>query len=705
MAAAGMFLTGLAVFAQAARDIPPDAGIRQTGFAAVRGDGTEASDAEAGGLLPLKRIALFSSGVGYFEHGGTLNGSAGITLSFPAGAVNDVLKSLVITDPASASPQVTYPGADTLFRTLGSLKIDLSGNPGIADLLMSLRGEELEAAAPNPIRGRVAAVEHRQTPPDFRTGLPGGTEIYVSLATAQGIRAVNVKDIISFSFTNPAVNADLGRALDLLAESRDTESRNIRISLDGSGSRPVSLSYVIPQAVWKASYRLDLSQSRPLLQGWAIVDNDSDTDWNGVELSLAAGRPISFAQDLYSPYHLSRPVLPLAIAGTAEARSYDSGSRNINAAKSVADYVEAEEMEAPRPRVNRMMAETADGAYASPAAPQAVVAGGVIDTARGAAAGDLFEFTLKNPVTLARRQSAMLPLVENPITAVKTLVFSGERAAVYGRINPAISAELTNTTGMKLPAGPITVYDGGTYAGDALIEFFPEGEKRLISYGEDLSVSGGVAVSYSRTVSAVTVSKGIMTVSRKQYNERVYTLRNASGESKRLVLEHPVTRGAALVQPAQAEERTDSLYRFTRELSANQELTITVQEEIPVTEQLRLAQFRPETFAAYIADREIPAKVQAALAGAVELKAKADEAKAALTEIENRRGRITADQDRIRRNLEAAGNQTPQGQEYLRRLTALDADIDALAVQAEAANKAAQAAQAAYEDYLNSMEI
>jgi hypothetical protein len=333
------------------------------------------------------------------------------------------------------------------------------------------------------------------------------------------------------------------------------------------------------------------------------------------------------------------------------------------------------------------------------------MAGGVVETARGAAAGDLFEFTLKNPVSLARRQSAMLPLVEGQITAVKTLIFSGERAAAYGRINPAVGAKITNTTAMKLPAGPITVYDGGTYAGDALMEFFPEGEKRLISYGEDLSVSGSVAASHSRMVSTVTVSKGIMTVTRKQRSDRVYSLRNASGEAKRLVVEHPITRGAVLVEPALAEEQTDALYRFTRELPANGEITFTVREETPVSEQLRLAQFRPETFAAYITDGEIPANVRSSLARAVELREKADDEEKALAEIENRRNRLTADQDRIRRNLEAAGNQTPQGQEYLRRLTALDADIDALNVQAEALEKNALAARKAYEDYLNSMEL
>jgi hypothetical protein len=668
--------------------------------------------AQTAPVLPLMRVSLFSSGVGYFEHRGTVNGPAGISLPFPVEAVNDVLKSLTITDPASASPQISYPASDTLFRTLGSLSIDLSGNPGIPGILENLRGEELEVLAPNPIRGRIVAVESRRAPPDFRTGLPAGTEFFLSLATPgapeappPGIRVINLADITSYAFTNPAINADLDRALDLLMESRNNRSRNLTIRLDGAGSRTVSLSYVIPQAVWKVSYRLDLSGAEPVLHGWAIIDNDSDTDWNGVELSLTAGRPVSFVQDLYSPYRLARPVLPLAIPGAAEARSYASGG---GAAASAADSAgEAmgmmESVEAPL-----RQQKAVSPAYApvpSPARVNVLRSGGLGDVLQAAAVGGLFEFTVKNPVTLARRQSAMLPLVEGTVAAVKTLVFSGERAAASGRLNPAIGAELTNTTGMKLPAGPITVYDGGTYSGDALIDFFPDGEKRLISFGEDMSVSGSATTAYSQRVSAVTISGGIMTVTRKVHHRRTYTLRNASGEGKRVVVEHPITEGAVLVEPAHAEEKTASLYRFVRELPANGDLTVTVREETPAAERLRLAQFRPETFADFIADGEIPENLRTALSGAVERKGKADDAKAALEEIKTRRTRLTADQDRIRRNLEAAGNQTPQGQEYLRRLAVLDAEIDALVSQTEEADKAARAAQSAYEDYLNGMEL
>ena len=60
--------------------------------------------------------------------------------------------------------------------------------------------------------------------------------------------------------------------------SRFDENRDLSLSLDGQGSRPVSISYIIPTAVWKVSYRLDLSGAEPYLQGWAIVDNDSDKD-------------------------------------------------------------------------------------------------------------------------------------------------------------------------------------------------------------------------------------------------------------------------------------------------------------------------------------------------------------------------------------------------------------------------------------------
>jgi hypothetical protein len=664
-----------------------------------RGRGTETA-------IPLRKISLFSSGVAYFEHQGEVSGEAEISLPFNQDAVNDALKSLVINDGGSTSPSVRYASEQTLYRTLRSLKIDLSGNPGAAEILQSLRGAELRVNVPNPITGRILGVEQRPASDPWSGSYRGEPvrEAWLSLSTDQGIRVMAVKDIASFSFTDPQINGDLNRALDLLLGSREAETRLLTISLPGEGRRGVSLSYVIPAPVWKVSYRLDLQAEKPLLQGWAIVDNDGDMDWTGVELSLVTGRPVSFVQQLYPPYYQRRPTLPLAIAGIAQAETYGSGyGRDAGA--------DAEGMaESSREESRKLLrAEAASAPVPSPSAAyntvQQSLAGGAAQTARGQVLGDQFEFTLPRRVTLERQQSAMFPLVEGTVAAERTLIFSGERAGGGGPLHPAVAAEITNTTGMKLPAGPITVFDGGSYAGDALLEFFPAGEKRLISYGADLSVTGAMTAANSRTLQGVTIGEGLMTMTRQIAYERTYTFRNASGERKRLILEHPITGGTTLALPEKFKERTDSVYRFSMDLPPDKELAVTVREESPREERIALAQLRPEAFAAYASTQEIPAPVRAALARAIELREAVDAAGAAQAETEAQRSHLISEQDRLRRNLEAAGSQTPQGQDYLKRLVTMDGEIDALSAKLEGERKAAQAAQKTYEEYLRGLKL
>ncbi|MDR0586667.1 MAG: DUF4139 domain-containing protein [Treponema sp.] len=634
--------------------------------------------------LPLRRVAIFSSGVGYFEHGGAVSGQAGIRLPFDVNAVNDALKSLMVSDPArGASPVVSYPSEETLEKTLKSLGVDLSGNPGTVEIFAAQRGAEIEVSAPNPISGRIAGVERRI--------VAGESEDFLSLYAGGGLKLIAIKDIGSFSFKDPALNADLERALDLIAANRASSTRNLLVTLNAAegGGRDVSLSYVIPVPVWKVSYRLDLGQSAPLFQGWAIVDNGSDSDWNNVELSLVAGRPVSFIQELYPPYYLPRPVEPLAIAGTARAQSYAPGYQSAFPA---ADF--AAEFAAPSvaPEALREKAASVLSARGT--------GGSVMAAAEGAAAGDQFSFTINKPVTLLRRQSAMLPLVDGRINAVKTLILSDA-----SNVHPRLGAEITNTMGIKLPAGPITVYDGGVYAGDALIEFFSENDKRFISYGEDLSVTSSVRYFSARFVSTVTVSGGVMIINRRLVYERTYTVKNAGAETKRLIVEHPITGGAALIEPAAYLEKTDSLYRFVRNLPGGGEITFTVKEESPVSERIVLSQLREDSFVSYAANQEIPANVRAALSAAVELQRKAAAARQALAEIRNRKIHLAEEQDRVRQNLVAVGSGTEPGRNYLKRMTDLDREIDAVNEETAATEKLVQTAQAALDAYIAGLNL
>jgi hypothetical protein len=482
--------------------------------------------------------------------------------------------------------------------------------------------------------------------------------------------------------------------------SRNEDTRTLQIQLPGEGPREVSLSYVIPTPVWKVSYRLDLSQARPLLQGWAIVDNDSDLDWNNLELALVSGRQVSFIQDLYAPYHLSRPVLPPAIPGIAEARTYDSGWEDSSGGAAQEQPAVLPSPEAPAPfqmEQRRALVQSTARAKTLGRSP--------LETAQAESRGEQFEFTLPKPVSLARQQSAMLPLVDASVDAVKTLVFSGAKALAGGPVHPALSAELTNTTGLPLPPGPITVYDGGTYGGDSLVAFFPEKEKRLISYGDELAVTGYVSQRHSRMISAVTVRQGIMAITRKLIYETQYTWKNASGSERHLILEHPLTRETRLSEPATFDSRTDTLYRFVQTLPAAGELGMTVKEEQALVEQITLTQLNLPSFISYSRNQEIPEQVRSALQQGITLKQAADAAQQALATLNTQRERLIAEQDRIRRNLEAAGNQTQQGQEYLKRLLAQDTAIDDLYSRLEEAEKTARTAQAAYDAYIGSLQL
>ena len=644
--------------------------------------------------IPLKRVVILTSGIAYYEHSGSINGSVRIDLPFRYDAVNDALKSLVINDPSSANPLIIYQSEQTLVQTLRSLKIDLSNNPGLANILERLIGAEVEiSSSTDSFSGRITGIEYRPLiSSNMQTNEP-----WLLLNTNEGMRPLNLTEINSISFKDPAIERDLNRALDLILSSRNSSSRLLTLSLPGNGRRDVSISYIIPSPVWKISYRLDLSTARPLFQGWAIVDNDSDNDWNNVELSLVAGRPSSFIQNLYPPYYVSRPTLPLSIAGTAAAVAYDQSYDTASDAEKVMMEAPMPNASASRMREESYLQQPMDEMIAREQARTNVVSG-AIETASGSAAGGQFEFTIRTPVSLDRRMSAMLPLVESAIQARKLIIYSGS-----GR-HPRLGAELTNTSGMRLPAGSVTVYDGGIYAGDALLEFWNENEKRLISFGEDLSVTASTGDTNSRVVSSVNVSGGVMTINRSMIFTKTYTFVNSSATAKSLVVEHQKTSQTDLVTP-EASEQTASAYRFNLTLPANRDTVLTVSEQRPIYERIALLSIRSDTFLSYTTNQEIPPRVREALLRAVELRRAADTADTAVKDIETQRNRLIADQDRIRRNLEAVGNQSQQGQEYLNRLVSLDREIDALTPVFERANNSAKTAREAWENYLNGLNF
>jgi len=262
--------------------------------------------------LPVTRVILYKNGVGYFEHSGHVSGSQDVNVDFTTAQLNDVLKSLTVLDLGKGRiTGVSYNSAAPLEHRLGSLRLPVGENPTTAQFLGALRGARLEVkSGSESASGRLLSIDEHEIP------IKGDEKVTVeqlSIVSDSGeVRVFDLTPSTSVRVAEKEVNEEVGKYLGLVASTRDQDVRRMTISTAGSGERNLLVSYISEVPVWKSTYRIVIpSEGKPLLQGWAIVDNTVGEDWKNVELSLVAGAPQSFVQELSQPYYTRRPVVAL----------------------------------------------------------------------------------------------------------------------------------------------------------------------------------------------------------------------------------------------------------------------------------------------------------------------------------------------------------------------------------------------------------
>ena len=321
------FLIATAVIASAVAATPLPTWAQQPypATAMTKPTASQPGDAPA---VPVKQVVLFSSGVGYFEHGGTVNGNAATSLPFKAEQINDVLKSLVLQDlDGGRVSVVSYPSQDPLGKALRSFQVDLTSNPSMAELLNQLRGAKvtLTSAGGEKIEGTVLGVEkQKQTLGKDKDQIV--EQPFANLVTPAGIKSVDLSTVKDVQLDDPALRDEMARALAAMASARDKDRKPVSINFAGDGERRVRVGYVVEAPIWKTSYRLilpDTESAKPKIQGWAIVENQTDSDWTDVKLSLVSGRPISFVQDLYTPLYVPRPTVVPELYASLRPQTYD----------------------------------------------------------------------------------------------------------------------------------------------------------------------------------------------------------------------------------------------------------------------------------------------------------------------------------------------------------------------------------------------
>ena len=163
------------------------------------------------------------------------------------------------------------------------------------------------------------------------------------------------------------------------------------------------------------------------------------------------------------------------------------------------------------------------GWRAGPGAQGFSVSQGVAAAARRGQVGELFQYAIDKPVTLPRQQSAMLPILNQQVSGERYRCTTSPRSPKY----PLNAVKLKNTSSLHLMQGPITVFDGGSYAGDAQITDLPPGGEQLVTYAMDLDTEvEAVAGPAPDTLVSVKISKGVFFYTNRQQKERIYNVKS-----------------------------------------------------------------------------------------------------------------------------------------------------------------------------------
>jgi len=662
--------------------------------------------------LELTRIALFNSGVGYFEATAQVNGNATAELKFRTDQINDILKSLVVQDFGGGQVGVVgYAARDPIEKTLRSFGVDLTGKPTLGELLNQLRGEPVEVTGLRTLKGSILGVEKEQVlSPDGRT-----VQVIerLTVSTEAGLQQVKLAEVQSIRLLNEKIDNELQKALATLATAHDADKKTVAISFEGEGQRQVRAAYLLEAPVWKTSYRLELRQDKkPFLQGWAIVENATENDWNNVRLSLISGRPISFRMDLYTPLYVPRPVEQMELYASLRPPEYEAQRANATGRWQEYETAPAEDAAAlapapgaPTVRARRSKAlEISGDGYMElqQEVPMALEGAGVQSVASAAEAGELFEYTIQTPVSIQRQHSAMLPIVNEAVSATKVSIYNPATHAKY----PLNGLELTNSTNLNLMQGPVTVYDDNVYAGDAKLPDMKPGEKRLIAYALDLGTE--VLVRQKPTpeeLVSLRIAKGVLWLRHKYVDQRDYVIKNKLERPREIILEQAYSEDWTLVQPKEPYERARGVLRFRTTVPAGETVTYPLRLERLADQSLALTDLGLDHIRFYLKTKAVSPALQTAMERVVALRTELDEASRNRANLERSLAEAIQDETRIRENLNTLQKDADAYRRQLERFEKLETRIEQLRTHVAELRQIEEQRRKELQQYLLSLNV
>jgi len=478
------------------------------------------------------RVTIFSNGLADFVRFYSIPKDKTTLISIPAKTnhISDILSSLnVFGDVRLESPPSFSPSN----CDVNNLSIDTENV--WEDLAVKLSGSDVDVVMNVKLNG--SDVRLHGTLVGLNSEEFGEKTIkkFLVLNTDSGLQRIVFSEIKSIYFNDESVRIEIDKSMSRNRQQLKPNSTFVDLSLAGTKENSIAvLQYVVPNAAWKISYRIDDNGNEIQFKGLAIVDNNTEEDWTDAVVSVVTGEPMTFSSDLSTSKTPKRNHVNVVNETTAGGIEVQNG---LMATLSGMDMNESM-LGGVR---SCSLSATKGIARSINRAESAIVAETEIKEV-----GDYSIFTSKNPITIAANRSALIPVFDSVLNNAKTVLhYKSDKK----QQRPIRCLQFKNETSHSLGRGVLTFYKDGTFSGTAILPATKQNEEQLVPYATETGVK--ITSHYEQEdepkICRIMVKNGICFSEKIHSRKSEYSITNCKNESFEMRFDDAKTWGNSKV--------------------------------------------------------------------------------------------------------------------------------------------------------------
>jgi hypothetical protein len=314
--------------------------------------------------------------------------------------------------------------------------------------------------------------------------------------------------------------------------------------------------------------------------------------------------------------------------------------------------------------------------------------------------GDQVQHVIDHKVSLNRQRSALLPLVNQEVAGERVSIYNDKVHAKF----PLRGLKFKNATGQSLMQGPVTVYEGGNYAGDARMPDLQPNEERLLSYAIDQAVEVKTeGKGEPDELTAVRIVRGLIEETHRQRSATTYLIKNRSTRDRTLIVEHPVHADWKLAGTHTVAERSRDFYRFSWKLAPGETMTREIVEERTQGRQYLFNAASEQKVALLLRTTILSPKLKEALQKAMTFSGRLAETRRERARLAEELKAINDEQPRLRANLDKLPPGSALHKRTLDKLDKQETQIETLQTQIAEQQTKEKQQQKEFEDFVASL--